>query len=148
MTAKMEPTMSQLPFAERAFPNPFGPLVGQPLDDRQVDIAEINSEAFDACRVLVQDVAAGGFSQALTVFGDTGTGKTHLIGRVRRWLEPQSGNLFVFVRMETSPAGMWRHLRRSIALSLLRENSGGVRGHRSTARTAQEAIWKRLRTGI
>jgi hypothetical protein len=119
--------MSQLPFAERAFPNPFGPLFGQPLDDRQVDIAEINSVAFDACKALVQDVAAGGFSQALTVFGDTGTGKTHLIGRVRRWLEPQSENLFVFVRMETSPAGIWRHLRRSIALSLLRENSGGVR---------------------
>ncbi len=123
----MEPTMSQLPFAEQAFANPFGPLFGQPLDDRQVDIAEINSVAFDACRTLVQDVGAGGFSQALTVFGDTGTGKTHLIGRVRRWLEPQSENLFVFVRMETSPAGMWRHLRRSIALSLLRENSGGVR---------------------
>lgn len=119
--------MSQLPFAEQAFANPFGPLFGQPLDDRQVDIAEINSVAFDACRTLVQDVGAGGFSQALTVFGDTGTGKTHLIGRVRRWLEPQSENLFVFVRMETSPAGMWRHLRRSIALSLLRENSGGVR---------------------
>ncbi|HEX4229483.1 MAG TPA: hypothetical protein VHZ07_12500 [Bryobacteraceae bacterium] len=59
-----------LPFAERAFPNPFGPLVGQPLDNDQVDIAEINSEAFEACQRLVRDVADGGFSAALTVFGD------------------------------------------------------------------------------
>ena len=84
--ARMELTTLPLPFAELEFPNPFGPLVGQPLDDHQVDIAEINSEAFDACRRLVDDVAGGGFSAALTVFGDTGTGKTHLIGRVRRWL--------------------------------------------------------------
>ncbi len=127
MTAKMEPTTSPLPFAERAFPNPFGPLVGQPLDDHQVDIAEINSEAFEACQRLVQDVASGGFSAALTVFGDVGTGKTHLVGRVRRWLQPQHEKLFVFVRMETSPAGIWRHLRRSMALSLLRTNADGVR---------------------
>jgi hypothetical protein len=132
----MEPTTSPLPFAERTFPNPFGPLVGQPLDDRQLDIAEINSESFEACRRLVQDVAAGGFSAALTVFGDSGTGKTHLVGRVRQWLEPQPGNLFVLVRMETSPAGIWRHLRRCMAVSLLRSNAAGVRaldrllGHR------------------
>jgi hypothetical protein len=119
--------MSPLPFAERAFPNPFGPLVGQPLDDRQVDIAEINSEAFSACQRLVQDVTAGGYSSALTVFGDVGTGKTHLIGRVRRWLESRPANLFVFVRMETSPAGIWRHLRRSMAISLLDKNAAGVR---------------------
>src|ERR1700680_2467145 len=123
----MEPTTSPFPFAERAFPNPFGPLVGQPLDDHQVDIAEINSESFEACQRLVQDVAAGGFSAALTVFGDVGTGKTHLVGRVRRWLEPQPGNLFVFVRMETSPAGIWRHLRRRMAVALLRTNAGGAR---------------------
>ena len=127
MTDKMEPTTSPLPFAERVFPNPFGPLVGQPLDDSQVDIAEINSEAFEACKRLVQDVEVGGFSAALTVFGDAGTGKTHLIGRVRRWLEPRAGNLFVFVRTETSPAGIWRHLRRRAALSLLQSDANGVR---------------------
>jgi hypothetical protein len=123
----MEPTTSPLPFVERAAPNPFGHLVGQPLDDQQVDIAAINSEAFEACRLLVQDVAAGGFSAALTVFGDTGTGKTHLVGRVRRWLEPQPENLFVFVRMETSPSGIWRHLRRYLAISMLRADAAGVR---------------------
>jgi len=123
----MEPTTSPLPFAERASANPFGPLVGQPLDDRQVDVTEINSEAFEACQRLVADVAAGGFSAALTIFGDSGTGKTHLLGRVRRWLEPQPDKLFVFVRMETSPAGIWRHLRRHLAISLLRINSAGIR---------------------
>lgn len=119
--------MSPLPFAERASPNPFGPLVGQPLDGNQVDVTEINLEAFEACQRLLGDVATGGFSAALTVFGDSGTGKTHLLGRVRRWLEPQPARLFVFVRMETSPAGIWRHLRRCLAVSLLHTNPDGVR---------------------
>jgi hypothetical protein len=123
----MEPTTSPLPFAERASPNPFGPLVGQPLDDRQVDVTEINSEAFEACQRLVADVAVGGFSAALTIFGDSGTGKTHILGRVRRWLEQQPDKLFVLVRMETSPAGIWRHLRRHLAISLLRTNGAGAR---------------------
>jgi hypothetical protein len=119
--------MSQLPFAEWASPNPFGPLVGQPLDDNPVDVAEINSEAFEACQQLVEDVASGSFSAALTVFGDSGTGKTHLLGRVRRWVEPHPGKLFVFVRMETSPAGIWRHLRRCLAVALLHVNISGAR---------------------
>src|SRR5260370_18932923 len=121
--AKMEPTTSPLPFAERASPNPFGHLVGQPLDDHQVDIPDINSDAFEACQRLVQDVAAGGFSAALTVFGDAGTGKTHLVGRVRRWLEPLPGNLFVFVRVETSPAGISGHLTRRLSASLRHSNA-------------------------
>jgi hypothetical protein len=111
--------MSPSPSAERTFPNPFGPLLAQPLDARQVDVADINAESFEACRRLVGDVASGGYSAALTVFGDSGTGKTHLVGRVRRWLESQPGKLFVFVRMETSAAGIWRHLRRCLADSLL-----------------------------
>jgi len=123
----MELTTSPLPFAERAFPNPFGPSVAQPLEDRQGDVPEINAEAFAACQQLVEDVAAGGFSAALTVFGDAGTGKTHLLGRIRRWLEPQPDKLFVFVRMETSPSGIWRHLRRSLAVSLLQPRTNGVR---------------------
>lgn len=109
------------------FLNPFGHLVGHPLEDHQIDIPAINAAAFEACQRLVEDVTAGGYSAALTVFGDAGTGKTHLIGRVRKWLEPQAGNLFVFVRMETSPAGIWRHLRRSLAVSLLRANASGTR---------------------
>jgi len=101
--------------------------VGQPLDNDQVDIADINAEGFLACRRLVDEVAEGGFSAALTVFGDAGTGKTHLIGRVRRFLDTQRQHLFVFVRMETSPAGIWRHLRRNLAQALLRADAQGVR---------------------
>ena len=114
--------MSVLPFG-----NPFGPLVGQPLSDSQVDLADINANAFAACQQLVNDVATDGYSAALTVFGDSGTGKTHLIGRVRKWMEAEPQNLFVFVRMETSPAGIWRHLRHYLASSLLRKSSDGVR---------------------
>jgi hypothetical protein len=132
----MEPTTS--PF--RYVNNPFGPLVGRPLDDEQVDIADINSEAFTACQRLVEDVAGGGYSAALTVYGDSGTGKTHLVGRVRRWLEQRPGKLFVFVRLETSPAGIWRHLRRCLALALLRTGANGKRAMEPLLQASQSGM--------
>ena len=48
--AEMELTMSQSPSADRIdkklLPNPFGRIVGYPLEDDAVDVAEINQKAF------------------------------------------------------------------------------------------------------
>jgi hypothetical protein len=120
--------MSQLPFAERKLlPNPFGRIVGLPLDDDEVDVPEINPAAFETCQRLVEEVRSQRASCSLTLYGDTGSGKTHLLGRVRRWMEKQSEGLFVLVPMDTSPRMLWRHLRRCLADALLR---GSVSGRR------------------
>jgi hypothetical protein len=119
--------MSHLPFEDRArFPNPFGKIVGDPLEDN-VDVVDINREAFEACQRLIGDVRTHHASGALTLFGEAGAGKTHILGRVRRWLQTEPASLFVPVRMDTSARMLWRHLRRNLADALLRTDASGQR---------------------
>ncbi len=120
--------MSPLPFDDtKSFPNPFGRIVGLPLDDGEIDVPEINRVAFESCQHLVGEVRGTRASSALVLFGDTGSGKTHLLGRVRRWIEKESGALFVLVSMDTSAKMLWRHLRRCLADALLRPGASGRR---------------------
>lgn len=126
--AEMEPTMSQSPSDDnKILPNPFGRIVGLPLDDDEIDVAEINREAFASCQRLIHDVRNQQASAALTLFGEAGAGKTHLLGRVRRWLREVPESLFVLVRMDTNARMLWRHLQRSLADALLRPNASGRR---------------------
>lgn len=100
--------------------------MGRPLDN-DVDVAEINQRAFASCQRLVEDVAGAKSSAALTLYGEAGTGKTHLLGRVRKWLGSVPGSLFVLAPMDTSSRMLWRHLRRSLAEALLRPSGKGRR---------------------
>src|SRR5215472_12176847 len=124
----MEPTMSPSHFEDRRpLPNPFGRIVGHPLEDDEIDVAEINRPAFEACQLLVEDVMRQQASAALTLFGEAGAGKTHLLGRLRRWLQNMPGSLFVLVRMDTNARMLWRHLRRCLVDALLRGSPSGRR---------------------
>lgn len=107
-------------------PNPFGRLTGDPLED-SIDVAEINRRAFEACCRLITQVQEQRASGALTLIGEAGAGKTHVLGRVRRWLEEAPGSLFVPVRMDTNSNMLWRHLRRNLADALLRPNKSARR---------------------
>jgi hypothetical protein len=111
----------------RSLPNPFGRIVGHPLEDDEIDVAEINRPAFEACQLLVEDVMRQHASAALTLFGEAGAGKTHLLGRLRRWLQNMPGSPFVLVRMDTNARMLWRHLRRCLADALLRGSPSGRR---------------------
>lgn len=131
--------MSQSPSDDRlGFPNPFGRLVGDPLSD-SIDVAEINRQAFEACQNLILEVGRQGVSGALTLIGEAGAGKTHLLARVRRWLQIVPASLFVPVRMDTTAQMLWRHLRRNLADALLRPGSSGQRAidHLLGARKAE-----------
>lgn len=119
--------MSPSPFEDKKnLPNPFGRLVGDPLADG-IDVAEINVRAFEACRRLIEQVREQGASGGLALIGEAGAGKTHLLGRVRRWLQEIPDSLFVPVRMDTSAQMLWRHLRRNLADALLRPSKSGRR---------------------
>ncbi|MFN7925340.1 MAG: AAA family ATPase [Bryobacteraceae bacterium] len=117
--------MSASQFEDRSV-NPFGRMVGHPLED-EPDVAEINSQAFETCRKTVLDVARIHEGAAVTIRGEAGTGKTHLLGRIRKWLATQPGSVFVFAPMATGGRMLWRHLRARFVDALLRENSAGTR---------------------
>ncbi|MFV0443481.1 MAG: hypothetical protein ACK5Q5_07915 [Planctomycetaceae bacterium] len=115
--------------------NPFrGAVVGNPWEPSiaQLDVADIHHDVFDKCLRLVEEVRDGSSSLGLIIHGGAGSGKTHLIGRLRRRLvddEPkplleQLSHAFAYVRLNTSASRLARHVRSSIADDLLRAASG------------------------
>lgn len=125
--------MSQSPLVEskrfRSIPNPFlRDVVGSPFDDARVDVPQIHHHAFERCLKLVSQVRDTRESGSLLLFGEPGSGKTHLLSRLRQHLdrENEAGrtNLFIPLRMQTSPGMVWRFLRRNLADALLRRKPG------------------------
>jgi AAA domain len=110
----------------RTLPNPFdSDIVVDPDNAAPVDVPRIHQGAFDVCRRAYEHVAGGKGSWSVFLTGDAGCGKTHLLSRLKRWLNSdlESGPtkpaaLFVAIRMETSRGMIWRHLRRRFAEEL------------------------------
>lgn len=69
----------------------------------------------------------GSKGTSFVVTGEPGSGKTHLLGRLRNRVaqDRASGleSIFVYVRCNASAATLWRHLRLSLASDLLRSGS-------------------------
>jgi hypothetical protein len=110
----------------RRVPNPFLSSVTA-IDQTPTDVAEINAEAFHKCLTLIYDVRTQQFTQAIIVMGEPGSGKTHLLSRLRATLEKESlagrESLFIPIRMLTHSRMLWRFLRRHLAVALLRQRS-------------------------
>ena len=110
-----------------AFPNPFrSSIVPDPWQLPETDVPEIHGAAFDRlCRAL--DFAkAQRRSTSVLLHGGAGSGKTHLLARLRSHLTmPGQEVVFVAVRLQTSPRMIWRHLRSRFAADLLRAAEGG-----------------------
>ena len=117
-------------------PNPFRRMiVTDPWQPSGVDVPEIHARAFATCCEALESVRSVGRSYSVLLHGESGSGKTHLLARLRRhWV----GNLphvvdpicpdvvFIAVRLQTGPQRLWRHLRRSVAEDLLRVGDDGV----------------------
>lgn len=91
------------------------------------DVSEVHAQAFEECLRGLEHVRAARTSTGLLIHGEAGSGKTHLLGRLRERLttsDPVSTDrlesLFVWVRLQTSPRAIWRHLRRQLVEDLLR----------------------------
>ena len=72
-------------------------------------------------------------SWSVLLYGAAGCGKTHLLSRLRRWLNSELDTvpskpaaLFVAVRMETGRGMIWRHLRRRFAEELSQTRADGI----------------------
>jgi hypothetical protein len=110
----------------RTFPNPFdSDIVVDPGNAAPVDVSHIHQDAFELCTRAYERVATNKGSWSVLLFGAAGCGKTHLLSRLRRWLNCELDTVpgkpaafFVAVRMETSRGMIWRHLRRRFAEEL------------------------------
>lgn len=113
--------------------NPFRDTIVADPWRTPVDVPEIHAEVFQDCVQALEQVRQRCSSGGLLIHGAAGSGKTHLLSRLRNHLTLQAPtatdrqeSLFVWVRLQTSPRMIWRHVRRSLVEDWFRP----VRGQR------------------
>jgi len=112
--------------------NPFRDIiVANPWEATPTDVPEIHGAVFRQCLEGIEHVRRAGRSAALLIHGEAGSGKTHLLSRLRASLAPQAPSatgrpecLFVWVRLQTSPRMIWRTLRRTLVDDWFRPVAG------------------------
>ncbi len=106
-------------------PNPFRSGITRDAWDMDwVDVPGIHADA--SARIFRETAAAErGGGCGILLFGEPGSGKTHLLNRVRRWCL-QQGVLFSGFRLQCGPQTLWRHLRREFAEDLLHRLPDGA----------------------
>jgi hypothetical protein len=119
----MSPPHSAIEPRLTAVSNPFSDAaVGSVWNGTPVDVAEIHADVSGRLLQLVAERVLGLHHRCQMLYGDAGSGKTHVLRRLRIALENASGPVvaFAWVRMQSSPSMMWRHLRRNLADDLTR----------------------------
>ena len=112
--------------------NPFREtIVASPWDVQRGDVPSIHGAVSEQCLKGIAHVRDSGRSAALLIHGEAGSGKTHLLRRLREQLTPQAPTdtkreecLFVWVRLQTSPRMIWRTLRRNLVEDWFRPVAG------------------------
>lgn len=105
---------------DSSLPNPFlASVVTDPWKPAQVDVAEIHAEAFGRCCQAIEYVRKTSQSTSIIIHGEAGSGKTHLMARLRSYLSRVPA-VFISVPLQTSPQMLWRHLRRCLVDDVLR----------------------------
>jgi hypothetical protein len=99
----------------------------------QTDVTSIHAGPFQTCCEAVEWVRTGQSSAGIVIHGEAGSGKTHLISRLRRRftdLTPNPvlqdiGQAFAYVQLNTHFTSLARHTRRCVAIDLMRTNGKG-----------------------
>jgi len=121
--------MSASPLADelRGIPNPFrSGITRDAWDPDWVDVPEIHAGVSASICEEVAAIRRLGGSRGVLVYGAPGSGKTHLLNRIRRWCLHE-GALFSGFRLQCAPQTLWRHLRREFASDLLEPLPDGSR---------------------
>jgi TPR repeat protein len=87
------------------------------------DVPEINQKAFGNCIAAVEQTRRTGTSNAVLLHGGTGSGKTHLLSRLREALattEPDTEPVFAYVMLAAGASRLRRLVRERFVDSLLR----------------------------
>ena len=114
--------------------NPFREtIVSDPWRAAAADVPEIQASVFLECLQGIEHVRRVNRSAALLIHGGAGSGKTHLLGRLRTRLTLQAPTatdrdecLFVWVRLQASPRMIWRHVRRTLVEDWFRPVRGQI----------------------
>lgn len=107
----------------RTLRNPFlQNRVDTAWDARSIasDVPAINDDAFQQVLRTMADVRASRQSHGLLLAGEPGSGKTHLLNRVRRWIQQDEHAWFVYVLPITAPDRVYRDVLQATAGDITR----------------------------
>jgi hypothetical protein len=105
--AKQSPTRILL----SDIPNPFlQDRVDSPWQESFQDVPEINRTAFQSIQNSIKAVYQGNQSRGLILHGEPGSGKTHLLQRLRFFTQKEPRTWFIYVPPFPGPNRFWRHL--------------------------------------
>ena len=99
----------QIALAE--IPNPFlSDRVDSPWQEAFQDVPEINRTAFQIIQKSIEGVTLGNQSRGLILHGEPGSGKTHILQRLRFYTRKEPRTWFIYVPPFPGPNRFWRHL--------------------------------------
>ena len=93
--------------------NPFlQTRVDNAWDARSVphDVPSINDKAFNEVLRTIREVRQSRQSHGLLLSGEPGSGKTHVLNRVRRWIQSDEHAWFVYILPITAPDRVYRDI--------------------------------------
>ncbi len=115
--------------------NPFrASIVNDPWRALETDVPSIHQSTFERCCEAIRTIRATGNTTSILMHGEPGSGKTHLLARLRAHIAEEAEAdgpggwqeaVFISVRLQTTAQMIWRHLRRCLAGDLLRRSSDG-----------------------
>ena len=103
--------------------NPFASsALGSPWGADPSDVPAINDGPFQTILRALRQMQAGSRGTSVVVTGEPGSGKTHLLGRLRNTLDrdPDHPVIYVYMRCNASATTLWRHVREYLASDLLK----------------------------
>jgi hypothetical protein len=107
----------------RTLRNPFlQNRVDTAWDARSIasDVPAINDDAFQHVLRTIADVRASRQSHGLLLYGEPGSGKTHMLNRVRHWIQQDEHAWFVYVLPITAPDRVHRDILQATAGDITR----------------------------
>ncbi|HEX8254037.1 MAG TPA: ATP-binding protein, partial [Thermoanaerobaculia bacterium] len=107
----------------RTLRNPFlQNRVDTAWDTRSIasDVPAINDDAFQQVLRTIADVRSSRQSHGLLLSGEPGSGKTHLLNRVRRWIQQDEHAWFVYILPITAPDRVYRDILQATAGDITR----------------------------
>lgn len=107
------------------------------------DVESLNAHASDAVFKAIDEIRSGSYSTAsILITAQNGTGKTHIISRIRHRLQAQGGALFVFANKFNDINQVKQGFQQLLADSLSNIGSQGVKQWQELATAMANDVFK------